>query len=254
VALWFNADHQGRGGDTVICDCAQQGRVASAVMHGRTVTNVTGAYSNSRPTWRHVAKAPAETMRRLAQTAASGMVPWLHWLGGAPEDTRWKVVGRDFFTWLAANEAHFRNRRSIADITVLYPKRTIAFYRSGNGPRAWRGSERAETTEYLQGLYLRAARRPDPVRFSSTKTISWPETLSVRCCSRTRRTSRTNMRAYSRVRARGGSLLATFETSRYEPSSAWPAAGESTRSARCERRGSCRSRRMPRSCGSRCRQ
>jgi len=70
----------------------------------------------------------------MAQTAASGMVPWFHWLGGSPEDTRWREVGRSFFNWLAANEAHFRNKRSIADLAVLYPQNTIAFYKSGAGP------------------------------------------------------------------------------------------------------------------------
>jgi len=48
--------------------------VARAVMEDRAITNVTGAYSNSRPTWRHVAKAPAETTMWMAQTAASGML------------------------------------------------------------------------------------------------------------------------------------------------------------------------------------
>src|SRR5262249_1722203 len=122
VAGWFNADHQGRAGDTPIWDCAQQGRVAQAVMKGRTVTNVTRAYSNRRPRWRHVTKSPAETTLWLAQTTASGMVPWFHWLGGAPEDTRWREVGRSFFTWLAAHEPHFRNQRSVADLAVLYPQ------------------------------------------------------------------------------------------------------------------------------------
>jgi len=153
VAGWFNADHQGRAGDTVIWDCAQQGRVAQSVMKGRTITNVTGAYSNSRLTWRHTAKAPAETTMWMAQTTASGMVPWFHWLGGSPEDTRWREVGRSFFNWLAANEAHFRNKRSIADVAVLYPQNTIAFYKSGSGPGSWRGGDRAQTSDYLQGLY-----------------------------------------------------------------------------------------------------
>lgn len=153
VASWFNADHQGRSGDTPIWDCAQQGRVAQSVMGGKTITNVTGAYSNSRPVWRHVAKSPAETILWMAQTTASGMVPWFHWLGGSPEDNRWREVGRDFFNWLAANETHFRHKRSIANLAVLYPQSTIAFYRSGDGPGSWRGGERLQTTEYLQGLY-----------------------------------------------------------------------------------------------------
>jgi len=217
VARWFNADHQGRGGDTPIWDCAQQGRVAQAVMRGRTITNVTGAYSNSRPTWRHVAKAPAETTMWMAQTTASGMVPWFHWLGGAPEDSRWESVGRDFFSWLAAHESHFRNQRSIADVAVLYPQRTIAFYRSGAGPHGLHGNERVQTTDYLQGLYyaLLDGRvffdfvheddlRPDVLRRYRVLLIPNAAYLSDDQCRR--------VREYV---AAGGSLLATFETSRY---------------------------------------
>jgi hypothetical protein len=217
AARWFNADHQGRGGDTVIWDCAQQGRVAGSVMEGRTITNVTGAYSNSRPTWRHVAKAPAETTMWMAQTAASGMVPWLHWLGGTPEDTRWKAVGRDFFAWLAANEQDFRNRRSIANVAVLYPQRTIAFYRSGARRRDWRGAERAQTADYLQGLYYALLEgrvlfdfvheddlRPETLGRYRALLIPNAAYLSDGHCQR--------IREYVNG---GGSLLATFETSRY---------------------------------------
>jgi hypothetical protein len=218
VARWFNADHQGRSGDTPIWDCAQQGRVARAVMQGRTITNVTGAYSNSRVTWRHVAKSPAETTMWMAQTTASGMVPWFHWLGGAPEDLRWKETGRAFFSWLAVHEAHFRNTRSIADIAVLYPQRTIAFYRSGTRPRDWRGADRAQTADYLQGLYYALLEgrflfdfvheddlRPETLRPYRALLLPNAAYLSDEQCRR--------IRAYV---AAGGSLLATFETSRYD--------------------------------------
>src|SRR5205807_2258980 len=153
VAAWFNADHQGRAGETPIWNCAQQGRVAYSVMQGRTITNVSGAYSNAQPVWRHVSKSPAELTLWLAQTTASGMVPWFHWLGGSPEDNRWRETGHSFFDWLAAHEQHFRNRRSIADIAVLYPQNAIAFYKSAAAPGNWHGPERSQTAEYLQGIY-----------------------------------------------------------------------------------------------------
>lgn len=217
VAGWFNADHQGRSGDTPIWDCAQQGRVAQSVMKGRTITNVTGAYSNSRPVWRHVSKSPAETTLWLAQTTASGMVPWFHWLGGAPEDNRWRETGRSFFNWLAANEPHFRNRRSIANLAVLYPQRTIAFYKSGEGAGSWRGVERVQTTEYLQGLYYALLEGRFLFDFVHQEDLT-PETLRkyrallIPNAAYLRDTECEQIRQYA---AGGGSVFATFETSRY---------------------------------------
>jgi Hypothetical glycosyl hydrolase 6 len=217
VAGWFNADHQGRSGDTVIWDCAQQGRVAQSVMKGRTITNVTGSYSNSRPVWRHTAKSPAEATMWMAQTTASGMVPWFHWLGGSPEDNRWREVGRSFFNWLADNEAHFRNKRSIADLAVLYPQNTIAFYKSGSGPGSWRGAERSQTSDYLQGLYYALLEgrflfdfvhqedlTPEVLRKYRALLIPNAAYLSDKQCEQ--------IRQYA---ASGGSVWATFETSRY---------------------------------------
>lgn len=218
VASWFNADHQGRSGDTPVWDCAQQGRVAQSVMKGRTITNVTGAYSNSRVTWRHVTKSPAETTLWLAQTTASGMVPWFHWLGGAPEDNRWREVGRSFFEWLAANEPHFRNRRPIADLAVLYPQSTIAFYKSGDGPGSWRGGERGQTADYLQGLYYALLEGRFLFDFVHQEDLT-PETLSkyrallIPNAAYLRDKECEQIQSYA---AAGGSVLSTFETSRYD--------------------------------------
>ena len=208
VAGWFNADHQGRSGDTPVWNCAQQGRVAQSVMDGRTITNVTGAYSNSSIVWRHTAKSAAETTLWLAQTTASGMVPWFHWLGGAPEDNRWRETGRAFYRWLAANEPHFRNRRSLADLAVLYPQSTIAFYRQVKG---------VQSTDYLQGLYyalLEGRRLFDFVHQESLSVASLQRyrALLIPNAAYLRDSECEAIREYVRT---GGSLLATFETSRY---------------------------------------
>lgn len=209
VAGWFNADHQGRNGNTPIWDCAQQGRVAQSVMKGRTITNVTGAYANSSPLWRHTAKSPQEATMWMAQTTASGMVPWYHWLGGAPEDLRWRETGRKFFQWIAANEKHLVNRESVANLAVVFSERTNGFYTPAGG---------TDTTEFLQGLYYALLEgrflfdfvheddlAPATLKKYSALLLPNVAALSDAQCGQ--------LREYVRS---GGSLLATFETSGYD--------------------------------------
>src|SRR5947209_7029046 len=49
-SAWFNADNQGRTGAQPAWGASQQGRVAQCVMKGKTITNVTGAWSTGTPT------------------------------------------------------------------------------------------------------------------------------------------------------------------------------------------------------------
>ncbi len=222
VAGWFNADHQGRSGVTPIWDCAQQGRVAQAVMKGRTITNVTGSYANTSPLWRHTSKAPLEATMWMAQTAASGMTPWYHWLGGKPEDHRWEKTGRDFYQWLTANEPHFINQHSLSNLGIVFSQRTNAFYRPPGGH---------DPTEFLQGMYKALldgrflfdfVHEDDlgPETLAKYKALILPNAaaLSSQHC--------TQLRDYV---ANGGSLLATFETGFYNETGTrvpeWPLSG-----------------------------
>ena len=209
TAGWFNADHQGRSGETAIWDCAQQGRVARAVMKGRTVTNVTGSYANAHPLWRHTAKAPLETTMWMAQTTASGMTPWYHWLGGKPEDHRWEGTGRSFFQWIAGNAPHFVARESLANVAVVFSQRTNAFYQPPGG---------GEVTDFLQGMYnallegrifFDFVHEDDlgPATVGRYQALILPNVavLSDAQCRQ--------LRDYA---SGGGSLLATFETGWYD--------------------------------------
>ena len=213
VAGWFNADHQGRSGTTPIWDCAQQGRVAQSVMKGRTITNVTGSYANASPLWRHTAKAPLEATMWMAQTTASGMVPWYHWLGGAPEDQRFRVAGREFFQWIAAHEPHFVNRKSVAGVAVVFSQRMNSLYQAPGGGLA---------SDFLQGMYHALVEGRfvfdfvheddlEPAVLKKYAALILPNVafLSDRQCDQ--------VRAYARS---GGGLLATFETSRYDATGA----------------------------------
>jgi len=209
VAGWFNADHQGRTGSTPIWDCAQQGRVAQCVMKGRTITNVTGAYANSHPLWRHTSKAPEEATMWMAQTTASGMVPWYHWLGGAPKDLRWRQTGRQFFNWIAQHERHFINQRSIANIAVVFSERGNAFYKPPGG---------SDPTEFLQGLYYALLEARYPFDFVHEDELG-AETLrkySALLLPNVALLSDSQCRQLEAYVAGGGSLLTTFETGLYD--------------------------------------
>ena len=105
-------------------------------MNGKLAANVTGSWSTGPLRWREAFKAPAEARMWLNETAASGMVPYYHVIGGEQgmgEDRRWEKPGQEYFNWTAQHDAHFMNRRSIANIGVVIGQRTQLFYPAPHG-------------------------------------------------------------------------------------------------------------------------
>lgn len=212
VAEWFNADNQGRTGATPQWGVAQQGRVAQAVMKGRTITNVTAAWSTGSPMWRNAAKSAAEAETWMAQTVASGMVIWYHWLGaqtGLGEDRRWQETGRRFLQWHARHDRHFVNQASIADLGVVLGQRTQTFYRPpGEG----------DAGEYVQGFYysLIENRVPFDLVHEDDLRASTLRKYRALILPNVAYLSDAQCRQLEAYADSGGSLIATFETSLYD--------------------------------------
>ena len=217
VAAWFQADNQGRTyDDPAIWGCSLQGRVCNAILDGKVAANVTAAYSTGSPGWRNVSKSPYEDKMWLNETLASGMVPYFHFVGaenGFAEDRRWQEVGRDYFRWTALHDAHFKTRRSIANIGVIFGQSTQLLY---PGPSSARSH--AYMHETTQGLYdaLLQGRfafdfvhedRLEPERLARYRALLLPNIaiLTDRQCQQ--------LREYVHS---GGSLMASFETSLYD--------------------------------------
>jgi hypothetical protein len=212
ICEWFQCDNQGRGGDdTPIWGCTLQGRVCNAVQKGKMATNVTAAWSTGSPRWRNVYKSPEEQRMWLDETLASGMVPYHHIIGGENgmgEDRRWLEPAHQYFNWMARHDAHFINKRSIANVGVVMGQRTHLFYRPPRG---------TQMPQYMDGLYYALLEgrflfdfvHEEKLGLSDLKKYSallLPNTalLSDEQCRQ--------LRAYVDA---GGSLLATFETSLY---------------------------------------
>jgi hypothetical protein len=217
VAPWFYADNQGRSGDTPIWLCAQEGRMARSLAGGRPVANSCGSYASGVPGWRHTSKTREEATLWMAQAAASGMVPSYHWLGGQPEDTRWKETGRSFFSWLAENENHFRNRAQIANVAVLYPQSTVSFYQAHGARERKLNGQVLDPVDYLEGMYaalLEGRFLFDFVHQGNLNAAALKpyRVLLIPNAAFLRDSECEAIRAYV---ANGGSVLATFETSRY---------------------------------------
>ncbi len=210
--FWFNADNQGRTSPSPVWGAAQQGRVAWSVMKGRTVTNVTGAWSTGSPVWRNAAKGPAEAEIWMAQTAASGMAVWYHWLGaqtGLGEDRRWQETGRRFLQWHARHNAHFLNRRPIANIALLLPQRTQTFYANpGEG----------DSGEHVQGWYAALLEGRHAFAFVHEDDLSEAKLapFDLLILPNAAWLSDAQCRHIEAFAGRGGSVIADFETSLYD--------------------------------------
>lgn len=217
IIAWFQADNQGRTyEDPAVWGCSSQGRVCNAVLDGKFAANVTGAYSTGNPGWRNASKTPDETRMWMNETLASGMVPYLHFVGaekGFCEDRRWQKVGVDYFDWTARHDAHLAVRRSIANIGVVIGQSTQLLY---PGPETMR--TRTYMHETTQGIYDALLRgrfafdyvhedRLEPERLRKYRALLLPNVamLSDRQCGQ--------LGDYVRG---GGSLMAGFETSLYD--------------------------------------
>jgi hypothetical protein len=217
TAVWFQGDNQGRTNeDPAVWGATLQGRVCNAVLDGKFATNITAGYSTSEVPWRNTAKNPAEARMWFNETVASGLVPYYHFIGsenGFGEDRRWQKVGADYFKWTEKHDAHLKVRRSIANIGVVMGQSTQLLY---TGPGATHS--RTYMRDTTHGIYetLLAGRfafdyvheeRLEPEQLSKYRALLLPNIamLSDRQCDQ--------IREYVR---RGGSLMASFETSLYD--------------------------------------
>ena len=160
--------------------------------------------------WKDSVQTEAEIRIYVADGIANGLRPWFTKFSGFLYDSRWLDVVEDIYNWHWKNEKYLRNQASLARVAVVYSQQTAAFY---GGTDA-----RKKVEDHLLGMYhaLIEARIPfemvhdgllEPQNIDRFKTLILPNiaALSDHQCKQ--------IRDYV---DRGGSIVATYETSLYD--------------------------------------
>ena len=159
--------------------------------------------------WKDSVQSNEEIKLWFAEGAANGLRPWFTKFNAKVIDKRWMPAVEEFYNWHWKNEKYLRNTAPVARVAMVYSQQTAHFY---GGEQA-----RARVEDPLLGYYqaLIEARIPfemvhdrrlDAASLASFKTLILPNIacLSAAQCGQ--------LRAFA---ARGGSIVATGETSLY---------------------------------------
>jgi hypothetical protein len=204
------ADRQGRAGLAVPWDAGKSAKEFRSTMGQKAIAGICSVGLEDKYRWKDSVQNGDEIRLWMADGIAQGFRPAFTKFNAKPLDKRWFPVVEEIFQWHHANENYFRNERSCARVGMVYSQQTAQFY---GGPDA-----EAKVNEPGLGIYqaLVEARIPfemvhdgllDREHVEQFRTLILPNiaALSNGQCNQIRE-----------FVERGGSVIATYETSLYD--------------------------------------
>jgi len=204
------ADRQARRGLMPIWANGRNGKEFRATMGRKPIGGIFSVGVEERYRWKDSVQSPAEIRLFVADGVANGLRPWFTKFNATIYDPRWLEPVADMYALYRAWEPYLRDQVPIARVGLVYSQQTWNYY----------GRQRAEAKvgDHVTGMYqaLIEARVPfemvhegrlEAGQIAGFKTLILPNVaaLSDRQCQQLREFVR-----------RGGSLVATHETSLYD--------------------------------------
>lgn len=210
LAPTLMADAQARRGLEAPWANGKNGKEYRATLGRKPVVGIFSVGLEEAERWKDSVQSPAEIKLWVAEAIANGMRPWYTKFGAVLNDSRWLKPVEEIYQWCYGAEKYLRNEKPLARVGLVYSQQTAWFYSSGNG----RGSVEDPALGWYQAMI--EARVPfemvhdgllDAEHLAAYKTLILPNiaALSEAQC--------TQLRAFV---ARGGGLIATYETSLYD--------------------------------------
>jgi hypothetical protein len=210
IAPTLFADRQSRRGLMPPWANGKNGKEFRATFGRKPIVGIASIGIDDEHRWKDSVTTEAELRTWVADGIANGLRPWVAKFSGVVYDARWVKVVEDVYGWHHRNERYLRNEANLARVAMVYSQQTGTYY---GGTQKHRKVE-----DHELGLYhaLVEARVPfemvhdqllGPEHVDRYKLLLLPNVaaLSDAQCAQ--------LRAYV---TRGGSLLATFETSLYD--------------------------------------
>jgi hypothetical protein len=208
------ADRQARRGVSVPWSNGKNGKEYRAALGRKPIVGIFSVGVEEPYRWKDSVQTDEEIRIWVVDGIANGLRPWFTKFAGVLHDHRWLKVVEEVYGWHHRSERYLRNEAPIARVGMVFSQQTATFY---GGDAAARKVE-----DHTLGFYhaLVEARIPfemvhdrclDPEQIDRFKVLLLPNiaALSDAQCAQ--------LRDFAR---RGGSLVATHETSLYD---AWGA-------------------------------
>lgn len=199
------ADRQARRGLTAPWANGKNGKEFRATMGRKPIVGIFSVGVEEPYRWKDSVQSEAEIRLWVADGVANGLRPWFTKFSGVLHDERWLKPVEEIYRRLARWEKYLCNEQSLARVALVYSQQTAWFHGS-------------KVEDHTLGWYqaLIESRIPfemvhdrllDPEHLASFKTLILPNIccLSLEQCEQ--------LGAFV---SRGGSLIATHETSLYD--------------------------------------
>ncbi|MDQ3700600.1 MAG: beta-galactosidase trimerization domain-containing protein [Chloroflexota bacterium] len=204
------ADRQARRGLQPSWANGRNGKEFRATMGHKPIGGIFSMGVEERYRWKDSVQNPAEFRLFVADGVANGLRPWFTKFCGKIYDPRWLEPVAQMYTMYQQWEPYLRNKKPLARVALVYSQQTWNFY----------GGESAndKVEDHTKGMYhaLVEARIPfemvhdgllDAEHISQFKTLILPNIAAL---------SDAQCRQLREFVRRGGSLVATHETSLYD--------------------------------------
>jgi hypothetical protein len=204
------ADRQSRRGIMAPWAAGKNAKEFRATLGNKPILGIAALGIDDDHRWKDSVINEAELRIWIADATANGLRPWIAKFGGMIYDKRWLPVVEKIYGWHFANEKYLRNTQNLARVGMVYSQQTGTYYGATAKGR--------KVEDHELGLYqaLIEARFPFEMVHDKLLDAASIDRFKLLCLPNTAALSAAQCKQLGDYVSRGGSLLATFETSLFD--------------------------------------